>query len=49
MQQLTFSKNSAARQEIRSWENKCSECRKMKRKLASNSRDGAASSNKAKV
>ena len=35
--------------EIRSWENKCSECRKMKTKLASNSSDGTAFSNKAKV
>ena len=36
-------------EEIRSWENKCSECRKMKTKLARNSSDGTASSNKAKV
>ena len=44
-----FLKSSADREEIRSWENKCSECRKMKTKLASNSSDGTASSNKAKV
>ena len=44
-----FLKSSAALEEIRSWENKCSECRKMKTKLASNSSDGTASSNKAKV
>ena len=44
-----FLKSSAAREEIRSWENKCSECRKMKTKLARNSSDGTASSNKAKV
>ena len=31
---VDFLKNSAAREEIRSWENKCSECRKMKTKLA---------------
>ena len=44
-----FLKSSTALEEIRSWENKCSECRKMKTKLASNSSDGTASSNKAKV
>ena len=46
---VDFLKNSAAHEEIRSWESKCCECRKMKAKLASNSSDGAASSNKAKV
>ena len=46
---VVFLKNSAAREEIRSWEDKCCECRKMKTKLASNSSDGAASSNKAKI
>ena len=44
-----FLKSSAAREEIRSWENKSSEYRKMKTKLASNSSDGTGSSNKAKV
>ena len=44
-----FLKNSAAREEIRSWENKCGECRKMKTKLPSNLSDGTTSSNKAKV
>ena len=41
-----FFKSSAAREEIRSWENKCSEWRRMKTKLGSNSSDGTASSNK---
>ena len=44
-----FLKSSAACEEIRSWENKCSEYRKMKTKLARNSSDGTASSTKAKV